>query len=216
MVLPEAQTETSINYIEINSILDQHPFIRDALKGFLDKWKGSDVFQQAASDASADLLVLGPLKAAGKMAENDHLMNDAMELMKLVCEGVPRVRSRFEFLLRLHPEEGALMAVTREYLLQEIAEGLGFAQKEEAQKFLTRKVDKIDPKVHGLILERIPDDRASIYYSYKGTGPVQMGSERFPFRMWPPVILPEDNEIGLVLYFLTSSWGLINQERKSP
>lgn len=210
MTLPEAQTETPIDYIEISSALDQHPSIRDALKGFLEKWKDSDVFQKAASTASSDGsgLMVGNLRAAEGMAENEELMQDAMETMKVICKNVSRVRSRLEFLSGLLSEEKALMAVTREHLFWELAKGLGFAQRPEIQKFLKKEAEEVNPKNHGLVLERTPDGRAAVYYSRKASA----GGKISPYKMWPPVVLLEDNEIGCVYYFLTSSWGIIKQK----
>lgn len=205
----EARTEIPLNYIEISSALKQRPPTRDALEGFLDKWRESEAFQKAGEIAFSEKPpIIGALKAAGKMAENSELMEDAMETMKIVCKDVARVGSRKEFLLRFLSEEKTLKAVAREYLLWELAKGLGFAQRPEIQRFLSKQTGKVDPKDNGFILERTPDGKAIIYYSNKHSGP----GKGFPFKMWPPVFLPEDSEIGLALYFLTSSWGLIKQE----
>jgi len=212
----EAQTEEPIKYIEISSALEQHPSIRDVLKGFLDKWRGSEVFQQTGEIAFSEKpLIIGALKASGKMAEDSKLMKEAMEAMEVICENVARPASRLEFLLKIRPKEEALSAVTRECLLEEIAKGLGLAQKPEIQKFFNEKVKKVVPRVnrfpnliHGLILQRTPDGRAAIFYCREDGA----GGNITPFKMWPPAILPEDSEIGLALYFLTSSWGLIKQE----
>lgn len=214
----EAKTGESLKYIEISSALEQHPPIRDALEGFLDKWRGSEVFQKAGEIVSKDIVILGPLRAVGKMAENKELMKEAMEMMEVICENVSRPASRLNFLLKIRPREEALNAVTRECLLEEIAKGLGLAQKPETQKFLNGEVKKVVPRVNripnlirGLILERTPDGRAAVYYCREESS----GGNITPFKMWPPAILSEDSEIGLALYFLTSSWKLIKQEKVS-